>query len=288
MRERAGLVIVVLVATVLAGCASPTGKVGRDGLDFPVVSSVQGVSNATSGEIGLVGANGIRVAPGPGNSTLTVGLGPVVQTRGIFQACRDDCDAFQTLAGMVIAEGSLISFNNLTLNARGPDGDSVVFFYDDGKQDRQYFRWFDARDRFELSGGIRALGPVEGAGYVGTADPIVLQSGEVALLVTAALEGLAPAVSVRGSAQLTNGTANVSFPPEFVVLLGAGPITAQVTLTSKAAGLWVSEKRADHITVESVRLGDANATAEDLAATFDYFVQAPRRGSEGFQSLRAG
>jgi hypothetical protein len=251
-----------------------------DDLSFPVVSRVAGVANA-SGNISFAEANGVTVKPDAANGTITFGLGPLVQTTGVLEACRGPCDPHSVPEGMVIAEGSLISFNNVSLNAAGPEADSAVFFYDGGQQTGQFVRWSDARNEFQTSSGLQALGEIAAIGGVGTVTvlPPTTDQPTAIELHTAAIEGLESAVFIRGSSKLQNGTATIQFPPAFTKLIGEGPITAQVTLTSVGPGLYVSEKAKDHIKVQTT-------TGEASSATFDLFVQATRAGGENYQSVR--
>jgi hypothetical protein len=99
-------------------------------------------------------------------------------------------------------------------------------------------------------------------------------------VATAALEGLEASVILRGSAKIENGSANVTFPIVFRVLVGHGPITAQVTPTSDGAPLFVAAKTPDHILVRPL-----TGTSLSEGETFDYFVQATRAASEDFDPL---
>jgi hypothetical protein len=272
--------LVLLLVLVLAGCTSsaPPTNIARSQLAFPVVSSLGGVNASSTGSIGLVAANGLRVDADAASSTLRIGVGPTLQVDGAVIACGPACNLTQAKTGMVVADGSLISHNDLSLNANGPDRDSVVYFYDKGQQNGEYFRWWKAADRFELSHNEQVDGEllVDG-GPVGTVTPANLTNGS--FVFTSALEGNDVAIYLRGSATMDNGTARIDFPAPFAALVGDGPITAQVTLTSKGPALWVSEKAKDHITVETT--SDANGPV-----TFDYFIQAPRVGAASFHTVR--
>ncbi|MCA1814486.1 MAG: hypothetical protein LC624_11150, partial [Halobacteriales archaeon] len=193
------------------------------------------------------------------------------------------CRAIPVPEGSVVAEGGLVALRNVTLNALGPDGDSAAFFFDHGAPNGQYLRWFDGANRFELSRDLDALGNVTARHHVGTVTAVVASGNVtgVVLLATAATEGNEATVFLRGSAHLVSGTATVSFPPVFRALIGSGPITAQVTPTSRGSPLFVSEKAPDHITVEALLQAPADQT-------FDYFVQATRGASEDFQPVLAG
>ena len=271
---RIGLAVVVM--SLLAGCSSPSSSPSG-------FRSLNGVSNATGTNIDIVGY-GVNITADTANRTVGLALPHDLTHPGSIQACRTaNCTQIALPDGMVIAEGSLISLNNLTLNANGPDHDSAVFFYDNGQLAGEYLRWDDAHTRFELSRDLDALGNVTARHHVGTVTTIVLggtQAGQLAQIATAAIEGNEAAVFLRGSAALVNGTATITFPAPFKVLV-SGNVTAQVTATSRGVGLFVSEKTKDHIRVETL---DGSTGAQ----TFDYFVQATRAASEDFQTVRSG
>src|SRR5438552_8925706 len=86
----------------------------------------------------------------------------------------------------------------------------------------EFLRWDDARNRFELSRDLDALGNVTARHHVGTVTTIVLggtQAGQLAQIATAALEGNEASIFLRGSAKLVNGTARIDFPAPFKVLV---------------------------------------------------------------------
>ncbi|GEM_PF-2826733 len=291
MRRRALPLALLPILLVLAGCttrgpetaggpAAPVesnSTVARGDLAFPVVSSVDGVAPPAAGDLTVRGANGVTVMADSANGSLRVGLGPLVAPVGGIIACGSACNTSQASAGMVVADGSLISHHDLALNALGPEGDSVVYFYDQGRQNGEYLQWSDAADRFQLSHDTEILGEALARGPVGTVSAASVPNGS--FVFTPALEGNEMAVYLRGSATLQGGSATISFPPEFAAVVGAGAITAQATLTSPAPALYVSEKAKDHLTVQTVE--PFNGTA-----TFDYFVQAPRAGGEAFHTVR--
>ena len=272
--HRASLLTTLALASLLAGCTANDGA--RSGL-----VSVNGVSGS-SGNVDLVGT-GINVTADTANGTVGLSLPRALQHNGTLEACRSACSSLGLPDGMVIADGSLVSLNNLSLNAGGPDHDSAVFFYDDGHITGQALRWDDAHTRFELSRDLDALGNVTARHHVGTVTTIVLggaQAGQLAQIATAALEGNEAGVFLRGSGKLVNGTARIDFPATFKVLV-AGNVTAQVPPTSRGQALMVSEKASDHIVIETV-----TGAASDQ--TFDYFIQATRAASEDFQTVRNG
>lgn len=278
------IVLILLLVAAASGCVDAgTTRVTRDQLDFSVVTSVQGITASPSGDVGLVGANGILVTSDASNHTVTLALQPlgaVVSTQGAFIACGPACDLTDATAGMIVADGSLISHNDIALNARGPERDSSIYFYDLGNQGGQYVRWSESANRFHVSSDVQIDGEfLAVGGPVGTATPKNIPAQNAAFVFTAALEGNSVAIYLRGSGVLANGTATIVFPTGFSALVGDGDITAQVTLTSKGPALWVSEKTKDHVTVETV-------TPTTSPVSFDYFVQAPRAGAESFRTFR--
>lgn len=268
---------VVLLALTLAGCAAPGQEVSREQLSFPVASSLAGVNATDAGDLKLVGTSGIRVEQDAANGSVRLGFGPVAQVNGAIIACGAGCNTSSATSGMVVADGSLISHNDLGLNAHGPDRDSTIYFFDDGLEGGQHIRWTDAADRFQLSHDTEVLGELLVHGPVGTVSSARTTSGSY--VFTAALEGNEQGIYLRGSATLANGTVTIGFPEAFTAVVGNGTITAQVTLTSPGPTLYVSEKTRDHITVAAV-------TPFDGTVTLDWFVQAPRAGGEAFQTVR--
>lgn len=189
-------------------------------------------------------------------------------------ACVESCDNVSVPAGSVLAEGSLVGAHNLSLNALGPEGDSGVFFFDGGREDGRWIRWQDSRSRFQANADWLTVGNATATGFVGTSTPVTTLGGATAILTTAALEGTELAVFARGSATLVNGSAFVALPLAFSAIAAPGLVTAQVTLTSRAPGLFVSEKQLGYIVVESV-----DGAGE---ASFDWFVQAPRKSTVAY------
>lgn len=189
-------------------------------------------------------------------------------------ACAVSCGNVSVPPGSVLAEGSLVSGHNVSLNALGPEGDSGVFFFDDGREDGRWIRWRDTESQFQAKGDWHVVGNATATGFVGTATPVTTIGGTTVVLTTAALEGAELAVFARGSGKLVNGSALVALPLAFSVVAAPGLITAQVTLTARGAPLFVAEKAADRLVVESVDgAGDAS---------FDWFVQAPRKSTITF------
>lgn len=272
MRAFLVLTLVSVLGAMLAGCTD-RGPIEREDLAFPVASRIAGVEPTAAGDVSFTGTDGLLVTPSLEPGTVRVGLAEIVQTN-VFQACRDVCRNLTVAPGTIVADGGLVSLRNLSLNAAGPDGDAAVFFHDEGRETGRFLRWYDDGAKFQMNGDLQTIGNVTGTGHVGTITPLILGEDNLVTVSTAALEGTEVAIYARGSARLINGTATVAFPAAFVALVGEGPMTVQVTLTSPAPALWVAEKAADHVTVESVA---------GTSATFDWFVQAARKGGERFE-----
>lgn len=255
----------LFVALLLAGC---TGG-GTSG-----VSSL----NGAKGDVSLVAGRGLVVTPSPENRSVVVGFGDVVQAP-VVQACNGACRNLTVPPGALIADGALIALHNLSLNAAGPDGDAAVFFYDHGQEGARFLRWTDAANLFDLSGDLQVVGNLTATSWIGTRTPLVLGAGtpqqQVVTVTTAATEGPEVTVFARGSGQLANGAFRVDLPLAFQALVAEGAITAQVTLTSPGPALYVAEKAKDHLLVKA-------ADGSNATASFDWFVQAPRKGGEGF------
>jgi hypothetical protein len=268
----------LLLVFLLAGCvAAPTRSATTGDPAAPSVETAP-LANATAAAMPkLVGADGVTIASDAAAGTVRVGLGSLVAPHGGIIACGSSCNTSEARTGMVVADGSLISHNDVALNALGPDRDSVIYFFDQGRQNGEYLQWSDAADRFRLSNDAEVLGELLARGPVGTVNAASVPNGSY--VFTPALEGNEMAIYLRGSASLVDGKATVTFPPAFAALVGDGAVTAQVTLTSPAPALWVSEKTSDHVTVETV-------TPSTGSATFDYFVQALRVGGESFHTIR--
>lgn len=208
--------------------------------------------------------------------------GEDLTARNVHACDAAECSTAGLPNGTVLADASLVSLHNASLNSAGPDRDSALFFYDEGKLDGQWLAWSDARARFEASADVDSLGNVTARHHIGTVTTILVPAaGQITQLqiATAALEGTEATVFYRGSAALVDGVATVAFPVPFKFLV-SGEITAQVTPTSRGPGLFVSQKALDHITVETL---DGSPSDQ----TFDFFVQATHAGSEAFEALPA-
>ncbi|HWH07986.1 MAG TPA: hypothetical protein VNX21_02230 [Candidatus Thermoplasmatota archaeon] len=236
----------LLLALVLSGCA------GRE----PPAQDV----TAGPGLVAERGEDGVMVR-----------LGDTLQPH-VVQACAGACRPLEVPRGTLVADAALLSLGNVSVNAAGPDRDSAVFFHDDGRETGRFLRWSDVQSRFQMNADLLATGNVTATGHVGTVTPLQLPDGRVVTVTTAAVEGVERAVFARGTGFLRNGTATVTFPDAFVALVG-GPLTAQVTATSPGLGLYVEEKAEDHLVVR----GEPGANG-----AFDWFVQAARKGGEGY------
>jgi hypothetical protein len=268
MSPRAALLGVLLIAPLLAGCAGGSTR--------PL--SISGVNATAEGALNLTAARGLVVTPSPENHTLVVGLAPIAQTQ-VFQACGAECRNLTVGAGTIIADADLVGSANLTLLARAPGADSAINFVDADGGAVHFLRWSQAQRDFQANGDVLVGGNLTSTRFLGTRTPLVFNQGtpqqQLITVSTAALEGAEVAVFARGSAQLANGSATIAIPQALQAIMGTGAITVQVTLTSDGPTLYVAEKGADHFTVRATQGAVSNAT-------FDWFVQAPRKGAEGF------
>lgn len=263
------LLALLLATTLLAGCTDQ-GSGTFDG-----VRSVGGAAPDEEGAVRVEGERGVQVQAREG--ALVVGLGSAV-LGDVVRACAAPCPPLDVVPGSLVADAGLVSLHNASLNADGPEGDSALYFYDDGRETGRYLRWSDAQGRFVLNDDLLSIGNVTAAHHVGTITPVVLDApgNPVVTVSTAATEGAEVTVFARGSAQLENGSAIIRFPAVFRAILGEGPLTAQATLTALGPALAVTEKSRDHIRVQS-------ADGRPSNATFDWFVQGVRLGGEDYQ-----
>ena len=94
------------------------------------------------------------------------------------------------------------------------------------------------------------------------------------------LEGPEAAAYTRGTAQLVNGKAVISFPEHFQLVANSSTLTVSLTaLSAESKGLAVIEKRADGFTVQELHQGQGNYP-------FDWRVEAVRKGHENFEVIR--
>lgn len=223
----------------------------------------------------LDGAQGIRVTPGGEEGGLVIGLDPVAQTQA-FHACASACRDLTLPNGTLVAETALLSLANVSLRAAGPDGDSAVLFYDGGREGGRFLRWTDLVSKFQMNADLQVVGNVTATGHVGTTMPLRFPDGTLVTVSTAALEGIEVAVFARGHAELINGTATIPLPSAFTALAFGDGVTAQVTLRTPGPALFVSEATTESLVVQAT---DGHPTG----VRFDWFVQAPRKGAEGFE-----
>lgn len=233
-----------------------------------------------SGGIALKGEDGIRVTPDAPNSTLTLGLRPLLSTTGTIQACHGACESISPLDGTIIAEGALVSFHNVSLNALGPEGDAAIYAFEAGRSTGAFIRWWHAADSWQTSSSLDVQGRVTTAGPLTTLTPVSTGPDSPPLVVgTAAAQGVEDLVLLRGSAQLVNGAVTVRFPAIYSALIDGTGVTAQVTPTSRGDSLVVTERAFDHIKVETMSGAATNQT-------FDYFIQASRASDTPFKAVR--
>lgn len=264
MTPRAGALLALLLAVpLLAGCTGSRSV------------SLSGVSPASDGAINLTAGPGLVVTPSPENHTLNVALGSVVQAQ-VIQACAGSCRNLTVNPGAVIADGDVVGLGNLTLVAASAAADPSLNFYGANLSDLHFLRWSQANHDFEASADLTAGGNLTATRFLSTRTLLVTPGGVPFTVSTAPTEGNEVTIFARGSAALQNGTATVALPQAFQALAGAGLLTVQVTLTSEGPALYVSEKATDHFVVK------ATTGAPSSSATFDWFVQAPRKGADGF------
>jgi hypothetical protein len=261
MTLRAGALLLLLL---LAGCASPAAPL-----------SVSGVAPASDGRLNLTAGAGLLVTPSPDNHTLAIGLAPVAQT-SVLQACAGACRNLTVGAGSVIADRDLVALANVTLVAQGATQDPTINFYGPDLADLHVLRWSQATRAFQMQGDVLALGNLTATRFLSTRTLLVTPAGTAFTVSTAPTEGTEVTIFARGSATLENGTATVALPAPFQALEGAGPMTVQVTATGEGPALYVGQKAADHFVVRAAGGAGGNVP-------FDWFVQAPRKGADGFE-----
>ncbi len=263
MTQRGGAILLLLVAALLSGCTLGARPV-----------SLSGVAPAGDGAIHLEAGQGLVVTPSPENHTLAIALAPVAQTQ-VLQACAGACRNLTVNPGAVIADGDFVGLGNLSLIASSAAVDPALNFYEPGLAAVHALRWSQVARAFEVEGDLLAGGNVTATRFLGTRTLLVTSTGVPFTVSTAPTEGAEVTVFARGSASLQNGTARVDLPQPFQALEDVGNMTVQVTLTSDGPALYVAEKARDHVTVRAT----GGSTAD---ATFDWLVQAPRKGGAGF------
>ena len=99
-------------------------------------------------------------------------------------------------------------------------------------------------------------------------------------IVYACIEGPEAAVYTRGTAELINGEAWITFEEHFELVVNPETITVQLTsLSAESEGLAVVEKTANGFRIKELRKGTGNYK-------FDYFVQGIRKGYEDYRVIR--
>lgn len=96
----------------------------------------------------------------------------------------------------------------------------------------------------------------------------------------ASLEGPEAAAYIRGTAELVNGQAVITFPDHFLAVASEQEMTVQVTpLSADSLGLAVVEKSLEGVVVRELHNGSGNYE-------FDFYVTAVRQGYENFEVIR--
>ena len=99
-------------------------------------------------------------------------------------------------------------------------------------------------------------------------------------IVYACIEGPEAAVYTRGTAELINGEAWVTFEEHFELVLSPESMTVQLTpLSAESEGLAVIEKTPNGFRVKELHKGTSNYK-------FDYIVQGIRKGYENYRVIR--
>lgn len=231
------VLLALLLSVALPGCVVP----GEDGAEPRAVRSIAGAAPDEAGAVDLVAGAGIDITRDA--SALTVAL-----------------DARPQVAGLGVS---------------GSDGGDAEVRFGDVNATDAVWRWRADEARFQVSQPVQVIGAVTATSHVGTTTPLALPDGTLVTVSTAATEGAESTVFARGSSRLRAGIAHVDLPTAFVALVGEGPMTVQVTLTSPGPALYVGEKSPDRIVVQAV-------DGSDATSSFDWFVQATRKGGETF------
>jgi len=164
------------------------------------------------------------------------------------------------------------------LNAAGPEGDGIVWFYDNGQAQGERFSWVDAFDRFQFSEDVLVLGDLGATG----AKPFVQNHPYDSRLSIfyVALEGDEAGTYTRGSGRLVNGEARVTLGETFAWVTNPEiGLTAHITPRGKAADLYVESVSTTELVVRS-----REGAGTDVA--FDYIVHGLRIGYEEFQTVQ--
>jgi hypothetical protein len=97
-------------------------------------------------------------------------------------------------------------------------------------------------------------------------------------IIYASLEGGEAGTYYRGTAQLTNGAAQVMLPEHFGLVTEAQGLTVQVTPRDDCNGLYVSEVSTAYIVVKELKGGTSNAR-------FDFLINGVRLGYADYQVI---
>jgi len=75
------------------------------------------------------------------------------------------------ISGSLAVSGSIRTNTNIYVNHNGPyDGDSFIYFYNEGSATGEYLKWDDAADRFEFSDDCEITGSLSTTSYVQNQD----------------------------------------------------------------------------------------------------------------------
>ncbi len=97
----------------------------------------------------------------------------------------------------------------------------------------------------------------------------------------ASVEGPEAAAYIRGTAQLVDGQAEITFPDHFLAVAVEEGMTVQVTpLSADSNGLAVTSKSLDGVVVQELGGGKGNYE-------FDWEVKCVRQGHEDYQVIRS-
>jgi hypothetical protein len=100
------------------------------------------------------------------------------------------------------------------------------------------------------------------------------------VIIYASLEGGEAGTYYRGSAQLSNGIAEIELPEHFSLVTEEEGLTVQVTPRANCNGLYVAEVTTTRIVIKELQDGSSNAI-------FDFFVNGIRAGFMDYQVLHS-
>jgi hypothetical protein len=99
-------------------------------------------------------------------------------------------------------------------------------------------------------------------------------------IIYAALEGGEAGTYYRGTAQLTNGAAQVTLPEHFGLVTEKEGLTVQVTPRADCNGLYVAEATTTYIVVRELQAGKSNAR-------FDFLINGVRAGYKNYTAVHS-